>query len=121
MKRFVPVATVLFAMLANANAQKPSLAPDLIIVNAAVRTMDTALPQAEAVAITGNRSSAVGNSSDLKALAGRKTRVVDAGGRSVLPGFNDAHVHWLMGGYSITNVDLRDATSKEEFTRHIAE
>jgi predicted amidohydrolase YtcJ len=43
--------------------------------------------------------------------------VIDAGGKSVLPGFNDAHVHWLMGGFSITNVDLRDAKSPDEFAR----
>ncbi|MSU59518.1 MAG: amidohydrolase [Pedosphaera sp.] len=108
-------------MLATATAEKPSLAPDLIIVNAAVRTMDAAHPKAEAVAISGNRIAAVGTSAEVRALAGPTTRVVDAGGRSVLPGFNDAHVHWLMGGYSITNVDLRDATSRAEFTRRIAE
>ena len=102
-------------------AQKPSLAPDLIFVNAAVRTMDDAQPRAEAVAISGNRISAVGTTADLRALAGPKTRIVDAGGKSVLPGFNDAHVHWLQGGYSITNVDLRSAASREEITKRIAE
>ena len=121
MKPIIPVTTILFAMLATANAQKPSLAPDLIIVNAAVHTMDDAQPKAEAVAVSGNRIAAVGSSADLRALAGPKTRIVDAGGKSVLPGFNDAHVHWLMGGYSITNVDLRDATSREEFTIRISE
>lgn len=108
-------------MSAPALAEKPSLAPDLIIVNAAVRTMDAAKPAAEAVAVAGSRISAVGTSADLRALAGAKTRVLDAGGKSVLPGFNDAHVHWLMGGYSITNVDLRSATSRDEFTRRIAD
>ncbi len=108
-------------MLSTAQAEKPSLAPDLIIVNAAIRTMDSAQPTAEAVALSGNRIAAVGTSADLRALAGPKTRVVDAGGKSVLPGFNDAHVHWLSGGFSITNVDLRDASSPAEFTRRIAE
>ena len=108
-------------MLTTAQAEKPSLAPDLIIVNAAVHTMDDAKPVAEAVAVSGNRIAAVGSTAELRALAGPKTRIVDAGGKSVLPGFNDAHVHWLMGGYSITNVDLRDAISPAEFTRRIGE
>ena len=121
MNPIFPVITILLVMLATANAEKPSLAPELIIVNAAVRTMDDAHPKAEAVAVSGNRIAAVGTSADLRALAGPKTRIVDAGGKSVLPGFNDAHVHWLMGGYSITNVDLRDATSPAEFANRIGE
>src|SRR5262245_30916438 len=98
-------------MLTATAAEKPLLAPDLIILNAAVRTMDAAQPRAEAVAVAGNRIAALGSSADLRALAGPKTRVIDAGGKSVLPGFNDAHVHWLDGGYSITNVELRNASS----------
>lgn len=108
-------------MSAPAYAERTLLAPDLIILNAAVRTMDDSRPVAEAIAIAGNRIAAVGSTSEMKSLAGAKTRVIDAGGKSVLPGFNDAHVHWLSGGYSITNVDLRDATSREEFTRRIAQ
>ena len=107
-------------MLTTAQAGQPALAPDFIIVNAAVRTMDGAQPKAEAVAIAGNRIAAVGATAELRALAGPKTRVIDARGKSVLPGFNDAHVHWLMGGFAITNVDLRDASSPAEFTRRIA-
>jgi len=93
----------------------------LNIVNAAVRTMDNARPTAEAVAIAGNRIAAVGSTSEIRALTGTKTRVIDAGGKSVLPGFNDAHVHWLTGGFSITNVNLRTAKSPEEFARLIAD
>jgi predicted amidohydrolase YtcJ len=120
-KRTVPPILFLLAMLHSAPAAGPALAPDLLIVNAAVRTMDDARPTAEAIAVAGNRIAAVGTSADLRALAGPKTRVIDARGRSVLPGFNDAHVHWLSGGFSITNVDLRDASSPAEFTRRIGE
>ena len=121
MKSLIPLIALLLAMPATLRAQKPSLAPDLIIVNAAVRTMDEARPQAEALAISGNRIAAVGTSTEIRALAGPKTRVVDALKKSVLPGFNDAHVHWLLGGFSITNVDLRDAKSPAEFARRISE
>jgi len=118
MKSLFSVTILLFAMFTT-QAQQPSLAPDILIFNAAVRTMDDAQPQAEAVAILGNRVVAVGSTEELRSLAGARTRVIDAGKKSVLPGFNDAHVHWLMGGFSITNVDLRDASSPEEFARRI--
>lgn len=102
-------------------SQQPAIAPDLLILNAAVRTMDEARPRAEAVAILGHRILAVGSTAELRPLAGAKTKVIDAGGNSVLPGFNDSHVHWLTGGFSITNVDLRDAKSPDEFARRIGD
>jgi hypothetical protein len=120
MKPHIPVTTLFLAMFTSIQAQ-PSLSPDLLIVNGAVRTMDDTQPRAEAVAITGNRIVAVGSTSEIRGLGGARTRVIDAGGKTVLPGFNDAHVHWLMGGFSITNVDLRDAKSSEEFARRIGD
>lgn len=120
MKSLAAVSTLLFAMLTT-HAQPPALAPDLIIINGAVRTMDDLQPRAEAVAIAGNRIVAVGATAELRPLAGARTRVIDGGGKSVLPGFNDAHVHWLSGGFSITNVDLRDAKSPYEFARRIGD
>jgi predicted amidohydrolase YtcJ len=95
-------------------------APSLLILNAAVHTLDPVRPRAEAIAIAGNRVAALGRSRDLVKLATRRTRLVDARGRLVLPGFNDAHVHFLMGGFSLTQVDLRAAASPEEFTRRLA-
>ena len=121
MKSSIPVTILLFAMLHSAQAESPSLAPDLLIFNGAVRTMDDAHPIAEAIAIAGNRIMAVGTSAGLRPLAGPKTRVIDAGGKSVLPGFNDAHVHWLSGGFSVSNVDLRDASSPAELARRIGD
>jgi len=121
MKLLISVATLFAAMLTTTPAEPPLLAPDLLILNAAVRTMDSSQPKAEGIAIAGNRIVAVGSTAVLRPLAGAKTRVIDAGGKSVLPGFNDAHVHWLSGGFSITNVDLRDAASPAEFARRIGD
>jgi predicted amidohydrolase YtcJ len=98
-----------------------SLPADLVIVNAAVHTMDSNQPLAEAVAIYGNRIAAVGSSKEIRALAGDKTRVIDAGGKLVLPGFNDSHVHFLQGAFQLSNVDLRDAKTQQEFARRIGE
>jgi len=112
----------IFLMLASLNhvpGGDPTLAPDLIIHNAVVRTMVDDQPQAEAVAILGNRIAAVGASKAIRPLAGRATRLIDAQGKLVLPGFNDAHVHFLSGGFSLADVDLRDAASPEELVRRL--
>ena len=93
--------------------------PDLVIINATVRTMDAERPVAEAVAISGNRIAAVGTSAEIKALAGKETRIVDGRGGLVLPGFNDAHVHFLGGGFQLASVDLRDAATQQEFAERI--
>ncbi len=92
---------------------------DLVIVNARVRTMDAARPAAEAVAVYGRRITAVGTNAEVRALAGPKTRVIDAKGALVLPGFNDAHVHFLSGGFQLSSVDLRDASTPQEFAERI--
>ncbi len=107
------------AMTLPAHADNPTIAPDLIVVNATVRTMDPARPTAEAIAILGNRIVAVGNSTGIKKLAGANTRVIDAKNRLVLPGFNDAHVHFLSGGFQLSSVDLRDANTPQEFAERI--
>jgi len=98
-----------------------SLSPELVIVNASIHTMDVRQPQAQAVAIWGNRIAAVGSSEEIRALANSKTRLIDAQKRLVLPGFNDAHVHFLTGGFSLSNIDLRDAQTPVELARRLAE
>lgn len=95
------------------------LSADLLITNALVRTMDVDLPQAQAIAIIGNRIVAVGTDVELRDAAGAKTRTIDARGRLALPGFNDAHVHFLSGGFQLSQVDLRVTDSLAEFTRRI--
>ncbi|HZT59017.1 MAG TPA: amidohydrolase [Pyrinomonadaceae bacterium] len=92
---------------------------DLVIINADVHTMDEKRPTAEAVAVFANRIAAVGSNDEIKSLVGARTRVVDARGALVLPGFNDAHVHFLSGGFQLSSVDLRDADSPQEFAERI--
>jgi predicted amidohydrolase YtcJ len=94
---------------------------DTVIVNARVWTVDDARPEAQAVAIAGERILRVGTNEEVRALAGPHTRILEAGGRLVLPGFQDNHVHFLMGGSQVGQLDLRDASTLEEFGRRIAE
>ncbi len=88
---------------------------DLAILNAKVWTVNRGQPTAEAVAARGQRIIAMGSDAEVRKVIGRRTRVVDAGGRLVLPGFNDAHVHLLGGGFSLTGLDLRNAANEDEF------
>src|SRR3977135_1963777 len=120
MKRcFFQVAIVLACALCVFAQTGP--AADLIIQNAHVWTVDPSRPEAEAVAILGERIVAVGSSQQVDAWRGPHTRVVDATGKRLLPGFNDAHVHFLDGGCKLDNVELNDATSPQEFARRIRE
>jgi predicted amidohydrolase YtcJ len=96
-------------------------AADLIIVNAKIWTADKNHPTAQAVAVLGERIVAVGSNSDIEAWRDVKTRVMDAGGKLLLPGFNDAHVHFVSGGLQLNNVQLNDAQTPEEFARRIGE
>ena len=79
------------------------------------------LPAGTAIAIRGERVLAVGSDESMRALVGPKTRVVELKGRFVMPGFNDAHVHLLSGGFGLLSVDLRDAKDEAEFARRIGE
>lgn len=96
-------------------------AADLIITNAKIWTVDKALPIAESVAVLGDRIVAVGSDADGETWRGPGTRVIDAGRKLLLPGFNDAHVHFVSGGRQLDSIQLNDATTPQEFARRIAE
>ena len=113
------VAILLMTATFSTYANKTPLRADLVIVNASVHTMDKARPTAEAVAIIGNRIVALGSSKEIGKLAGPGTRVIDAHDQLVLPGFNDAHVHFMSGGFQLSSVDLRDANTPQEFAERI--
>jgi predicted amidohydrolase YtcJ len=96
-------------------------AADLIITNAKIWTVDAFQPLAQAVAVLGDRIVAVGSTSAVDAWRGPNTKVIDAAGKLLLPGFNDAHVHFVSGGEQLDNVQLKDVTNPQEFARRIAE
>lgn len=69
------------------------IAPDLVLHNGRLWTVDPLQPEAQAIAIAGGRILAVGSDADVLAMAGPSTRRLDLGGKRVTPGFNDAHAH----------------------------
>jgi len=116
MPRLVAVFIISIAAVAQS---KP--AADLIITHAKVWTVDKAHPSAQAVAVLDDRIVAVGSAADVEAWRGPHTQVLNAGGKLLLPGFNDAHVHFVFGGEQLESVQLNDATSPEEFAGRIRE
>jgi predicted amidohydrolase YtcJ len=92
-----------------------------MIVNARVWTADHANPGAEAVAVTDDRISAVGSRAEIERLRGSGTHVLDGAGRFLMPGFHDAHIHLMTGGAQLERVDLKDASTPEEFARRIGD
>ena len=97
------------------------MAPDLIITGAEILT-DGAVPGwARALAVSGGVISAVGGQADLLALAGPATRVVDLGGRTVLPGFIDAHVHPITGGAGLLRCSLLGLATLDEYAAAISQ
>ncbi len=115
--RLVSLAVTWIPLLASiAFAQQSSVpAPaGTVIVNARVYTVNSAQPWAEAVAIRGETITAVGTEKDLEKFRGPSTRVIDAGGRLVLPGFTDAHIHMIEGSLGLVRIHLEDAKSIAE-------
>ncbi len=93
----------------------------LIITNANIWTGNPDQPQATAMAMTGDKILVVGSTAEIIKLTGAKTKTIDAKGQFIVPGFHDAHLHFLSGGFNLASVQLRTSRSKEEFVRRIAE
>src|SRR5436190_1989220 len=76
---------------------------DVLIVNGRVATLNPRQPEAAAIAIKGDTIVGVGSEAELNTFRDEKTRVIDAGRRTVIPGLNDAHTHFIRGGLTYTN------------------
>jgi predicted amidohydrolase YtcJ len=142
--RFVPLLLLGFFMtslnnFAEANPATSSATPrgaaelvrgaDLVVVNAKIWTGEPARSAsqpsgesyAQAVAVLDGRILLVGTNAQVRTYVGPNTQVLDLGGRLVVPGLIDSHVHFIEGGFQLLRVDLNDARSEEEFTRRLAE
>ena len=90
----------------------------LAVVSAKVWTGEPSRPWAEALAIAGDRITVVGTSEEVRKAA-QGAEIIDAGGRLVVPGFIDTHVHFVDGGFRLASVQLRDARTRDEFVSRI--
>lgn len=95
-----------FTALMRTPAMGQTATPDLILINGKFTTLDRSNPAPQAVAIAGGRFSAVGDAADVMAAKGPSTKVIDLGGRRVIPGLCDNHIHVIRGGLNF-NMELR--------------
>jgi predicted amidohydrolase YtcJ len=101
------------------SCQKDDINADYIFKNANIWTGNLDKPNANAMAIKGDTILAIGTFKDLQKFIGENTETINIQGNFITPGFIDSHVHLLMGGNSLLNVQLRDANTKEEFIKRI--
>jgi predicted amidohydrolase YtcJ len=105
-------------LLATCLSSAQSLA-DIVVTNARVYTLNSKQPWANAVAIRGQKILAVGSAKDIEPYRGPSTRMIDAGGRLVLPGFTDCHIHFLDGALSMQLVQLEGAKDVPEIQKRV--
>jgi len=109
----------LFLFTSIAQAESPSPTADTVIVNARIYTVNARQRWAEAIAIQGDKILAVGSAKEIAAYRGTSARVIDAGGRLILPGFTDCHVHFLDGSLSLERVDLSETKTVAEIQQRV--
>ncbi|MDH3441024.1 MAG: amidohydrolase family protein, partial [Gammaproteobacteria bacterium] len=123
MKRKAPLtltallSVALTGLVSCNSAEDVSHAPELVVLNADVHTVDSTQSRVEAFAVADGKFLAVGSTEEIRALAGETTEIVDAGGVTVTPGLIDSHTHLVMGSGLAVGVDLTDIEDKDEWLR----
>ncbi len=115
------LATLLLLTLNASCAPRTEGAASLVITGARVWTGNPEQPWAEAVAVDGEKITAVGSAAEVEPLIGDNTEVMSVGGGMLVPGFIDSHLHFLAGGGALASVQLRDAETPEELVSRVAE
>jgi hypothetical protein len=109
---FPVLMLVLATLLAGCGADGPPA--DLVLRGGKVVTVDSTRPEAEAVAVRGDRIAAVGTDEEIAAYIGSETRVIELDGRLLIPGFIEGHAHYLSLGEARLNLDVGQARSWDE-------
>src|ERR1017187_10248039 len=113
------LAALFGALIHNASAQQPAPV-ESVVVNARNYTVNPQQPWAEALAIRGEKILAVGSTPAINRYRGPTTRVIDAEGRLVLPGFTDCHIHFMEGSLGLLHVDLNGAATVREIQKRVS-
>lgn len=111
----------LLIFMAKISVSAQMLKADLIVINAKIRTMDSAQPLAEAIAVKENKIIAVGKNAEIKKFADEQTKIFDAQGKLLIPGFNDSHVHFFAVGNALFRIELQDTSSPAEIAAKLKE
>ncbi len=116
----LPITAFFGLLILSAACTKEAHQATLVVTNAKIWTGNSAMPWAEAMAISGDTLEAIGTMEAIKSLIGDSTKVEDLKGKFVSPGFIDCHVHLMSGGNGLLGVQLRDADTPEAFAEEIA-
>ena len=119
--RLLAIAIIISLCASLQAASPPSKAADTIILNARIYPVNPQQPSAEALAISGEKILAVGTKNEIEKYRGASTRIIDAQGHLVLPGFVDCHIHFMDGSMGLTRVDLNDAKTVAEIQKRVKE
>ncbi len=119
LKSAIIFAVAVLSFISCSNVQKGRQTADLILQDAAIYTMDDARSWADAVAVGGGKILYVGTEAGAQKLKGPESKVIDLGGRMVLPGFQDSHVHLISGGIELELCNLNGLVTKEEVFKKI--
>ena len=93
--------------------------PKRVFLNGKIFTVNPGQPYAEALVVVNNRITFVGSNEQAEKFADDKTEIIDLAGKLILPGFIDAHAHFIKGGFFLQNINLRNAKSTTEFKKLI--
>ncbi len=115
-KRLLLITLLVITSLIQPACSKPSnTSADTILINGKIYTVNPGEPWAQAIAIIDNKIIAVGSDKSIASFQGASTKVIDAKGHMVLPGFVDAHVHIMAGAAMLEQVSLNDAKNIDDF------
>ncbi|AUG41829.1 amidohydrolase [Pseudomonas chlororaphis] len=117
MKRFIPNLLTIAVSFASMEAMA---ATDLVLFNGQVFTADRAQPKVQALAVADGKVLQVGSDAQIKALIETGTRVIDLGGKTLMPGLIDSHSHAIFGGLEMTSANMQDkVVSLDELERKL--
>jgi len=110
----IPIAFVVLFGVTRAYTRQTVQPADLVVTNGKIITVEDATPEAQAVAVRGDRIVELGSRQAIQRYVGPKTRVIDAAGRLVIPGFIESHGHFTGVGESQLNLKLAQARTWDE-------
>ena len=119
---FTAAVAALASVPLRALRQQPASQPaDLVLTNGKVVTVEDGMPEAQAIAVVGDRIAAIGSSADIKRHVGPKTQVIDLKGQLVIPGFIEGHGHFTGVGQAQLNLNLMKTTSWDQIVAMVGD
>ena len=124
MRKAPVVLAALLPLLASAcssGSDRKATPADVVLRNGTIVTMDSTTPRAQAIAVTGDRITALGSNADIQPYVGPSTQVIDLGGRLAIPGFNESHGHFTGLGQALSELNLMGVPTWQDIASMVAD